>query len=204
MRGQKGFVTTEFLFALIISFGMTLVTFALTFTLSVIEITQYATFSASRAHAAANFDIEAQKRSARNKYDSLVNTGPFSNLYKNGWFTVSSSADLEIRSGGGENFETDYPSLEAGSSFNFQGVRTTLTARILEMQLPLIGRIQPEEDEGFRTRLTAFLIREPSQAECFEFMKTRQERLWDYDGENRFSRFRNSNDIATPWEDNGC
>ncbi len=204
MNNSGGFVTTEFLFAVIIAFGMTLITFALTFTLSTVEIAQYATFSASRAHAAANFDIDAQKKAAQIKYDSLVTTGSFSNLFKNGWFTLSKSEELEVRSGNGENFERDYPSSDSSASFNFQGVRTTFTAKILEMQLPFLGKIQPEEDDGFKTRLTAFLIREPSQKECIDFMEARKEKLWDYDGNGRFARFRKSSDVPTPWEDNGC
>ena len=54
------------------------------------------------------------------------------------------------------------------------------------------------------TRLNAILIREVSQKECQDYMDQRREELWNFDGNNRFSRFRGNNDIATPWEDNGC
>lgn len=201
MSQSGGFVTTEFLFAVIIAFGMTLATFALTFTLSTVEIAQYIVYSSARAQAAGNMNIEAQKKSAQLKYETLSLKSSFSNLFQNGWFTLSKPADLEIRSGNGENFEKDY----AGSdlAYDFQGVRATFTANVLEMQLPLLGKIQPDDDNGFRTRLTAFLIREPSMQECNDFMEARKEKLWDYDGAGRFTRFKKS-DAPTPWEDNGC
>jgi hypothetical protein len=200
LGSSGGFVTTEFLFAIVIAFGMTLVTFALTFTLSTVEIAQYATFSSSRAHAAGNFDIDSQKKAARMKYSDLLEKSAFSNLFQNGWFSVSKSADIEILSGSDGNFGRDYSS----DTRKFEGVRTTFTAKILEMQLPFLGKIQPDDDKGFRARLTGFLIREPSQKECLDYMEARKEKLWDYDGQGRFSKFRKNSTIATPWEDNGC
>ena len=180
---------------------MTLITFALTFTLSTVEIVQYAAFSASRAHSAGNFDINAQKKAAQLKYDQLMDQSAFSNLFKNGWFTVSKSADLEIRSGNGDDFGKNYS--DGTYAFKFHGVRTTFTAKILEMQLPFFGKIQPDEDDGFKARLTGFLIRETSQKECYDFMEARKDKLWEYDGQGRFAKFRKSSAV-TPWEDNGC
>ena len=58
------------------------------------------------------------------------------------------------------------------------------------MQLPFFGKIQPDEDDGFKARLTGFLIRETSQKECYDFMEARKDKLWEYDGQGRFAKFR--------------
>lgn len=196
-----GFATIEFLFAIVIAFGLTMITFSLTMTLSVVEVTQYIVYSASRAHAAANFDVEAQKKAAQDKYSSLIQSPAMAPLYQNGWFQVSSPAQLDIRSGAGKNFEREYGGNAPRQ--NLQGVRTTLRANILEMKLPLLGDIKPEDD-SFSTRVNAVLIREVSHSECLEYMEQRRESLWTFDGANRFSRFRKTANLPTPWEDNGC
>lgn len=209
MKNQHGFVTTEFLFAIIIAFGMTLLTFSLTFTLSIVEITQYITYSSSRAHVAGNYDVTSQQKEAQARYTQLISNPYLKPLYTNGWFEISKPSDIEIRSGSisGGNFEKDYGSGAAGQAqsdrVKSQGVRTTLTAKILEMRLPFIGQVSPEND-GFKTRINALMIREPSQDECLKYMESRREQLWTFDGQSRFTRFRKTATIPTPWEDNGC
>jgi hypothetical protein len=201
MKSQKGFVTTEFLIAIVIAFGLTVLTFSMTLTLSVVEVAQYAVFSASRAHSAANYNVEAQKKAAQNKYQQLI-TGPgLAPLFTNGWFEVSLPAQLEIRSGNGVNFEKEYGGTDPRK--NLQGVRATFKAKILEMRLPMVGDVAPEDD-SFMTRLNAILIREVSHKECMDFMEKRKEELWTFDGSNRFSKFKKNSDTPTPWEDNGC
>jgi hypothetical protein len=198
---QLGFATTEFLFAIIIAFGMTLITFSMTFTLSVVELAQYVVFSSARAHAAANFDVDAQKKEAQLRFDMLVNSSALRPLLANpeGFFTFSKSADLDIRSGNGKNFETDYTTANRNS---LQGVRATFVANILETNWPLIGKISPE-DGGFSSKVLGIIIREPSQRECLDYMAERNQALWTFDGNNRFSPFRKT-DLPEAWEDNGC
>jgi hypothetical protein len=198
---QNGFATTEFLFAVIIAFGMTLITFSMTFTLSVVELAQYVVFSSARAHAAANFDVDAQKKEAQLRFDQLVNNAGLRPLLgkPDGFFTFSKSSDLDIRSGDGKNFESDYTTTSRNS---MQGVRATFVANILETNWPLIGKISPE-DGGFSSRVTAVVIREPSQKECLDYMSERNEVLWTFDGNNRFAPFRKT-DLPPAWEDNGC
>ncbi len=202
MTNQKGFVTTEFLIAIAIAFGLTILTFAMTFTLSTVEVVQYLVYSASRAHAAGNLNVAAQKSAAQAKYEQLKSSVALKPLFNGNWFEISDSRNLEIRSGNGDNFEKDYPSADGANKPNMQGVRTSFTAKILEMRWPFIGSVTPE-DGGFTTRLNAIIIREVSHEECVNYMKERVNALWGMDG--RFSKFRKtSSDFATPWEDNGC
>lgn len=199
-KSEGGFATIEFLFAIVIAFGLTMITFSLTMTLSVVEITQYIVYSASRAHAAANFDVDSQRKAAQDKYAALVQSNTMAPLYQNGWFQISSPAQLDIRSGAGKNFEREYGGNAPRQ--NLQGVRANLKATILDMKLPLLGNTA--EDSGFSTKINAILIREVSQAECLQFMEQRRESLWTFDGNNRFLRFRKTANLPTPWEDNGC
>ncbi|MEZ0393093.1 MAG: hypothetical protein ACAH59_12805 [Pseudobdellovibrionaceae bacterium] len=211
MLNQKGFVTSEFLIAVIIAFGLTILTFAMTFTLSIVEVAQYIVYSSSRAHAAANLNIDAQRKAAEMKYDSLLKGPVFAPLFSNGWFQLSGTGQgsgsmprLEIRSGGGENYLSDYSKQGADEEKknSLQGVRATFQSNLLELKLPLVGTISPEDD-GFRARLTAMLIREVSLQECQKFMEDRVQALWSLGG-GRPNRFKKNQTTDVPWEDNGC
>jgi hypothetical protein len=197
-RNERGFITVEFLFAIVIAFGMSAIVFALTFTLSTVEVGQYIVFSTARAHAAANFDKAAQADAAKAKYSALLSDKGLASLFSNGWFTLSKVSDLEIRQGDGDNFNKDYDSDSRG---DLQGVRTTFTAKILELRLPLIGAITPDNG-SFSAKLTGILIREPTQQECEQYMDQRAQELWNI-GEGRFQTYRKG-EVPTPWEDNGC
>lgn len=197
-RSQSGFITVEFLFAIVIAFGMSMLVFAITFTLSTVEIGQYIVFSTARAHAAANFDKTAQSDTAKAKYTALLADPGLGSLFANGWFTLSKPAQLEIKQGYGDNFNSDYDSDSRG---DLQGVRSTFTAQVLQMKLPLIGSVTPENG-SFSARLTGILIREPTEQECEQYMDQRNEELWNL-GSGRFQAYRQGT-TPTPWEDNGC
>jgi hypothetical protein len=128
-------------------------------------------------------------------------------LLGNDWYEISPAAQLDIRSGssasagGSPNFEREYGGT-GDILHDMQGVRANFKAKILEMKLPFIGNVTPE-DGGFTTRLTAILIREVSQSECMDFMDQRRDELWNM-GDGRFTKFRKSTQAVTPWEDNGC
>jgi hypothetical protein len=200
---QKGFITLDFLFAFIICFSLSAVVFAFAITLSVVEIGQYIVFAASRAHSAAHISPEEQAQLARSKYASLLQDRVIKPIFSNGWFSLSSPAQLEIRQGNGSNFEADYPT--SGDLPNrkiFQGVRATFNAKMLYMQLPFIGSTSDDE-RGFTSRIAAVLLRNPSQVECQTFMEARIDAIWNLEG-GRANRFKSSSSQLIPQEDNGC
>ncbi len=201
IKSQSGFVTAEFMFAVVIAFGMTILTFAFTFTLSTVEVTQYVLFSAARAHSAANYDKESQQKQARLKYTSLVTSKVLSPLFNNGWFEIAKPEQIEIRSGDGVNFEREYSTSTGDSRHNMQGVRGFITAKILQMRLPMIGDITPDDD-GFKANLSAVMIREPSLKECQDYMGQRAAAVWNTN--SGFGKFKTSANANIPWEDNGC
>jgi hypothetical protein len=200
---QKGFITLDFLFAFIICFSLSAVVFAFSITLSVVEIGQYIVFAASRAHSAAHISPEEQAKLGRAKYGSLLQDRVFKPIFSNGWFSLSSPAQLEIRQGNGSNFEADYPT--AGELPNrkiFQGVRATFNAKMLYMRLPFIGSTSDDE-RGFSSRIAAIMLRNPSQTECQSFMEARIDAVWNLES-GRASAFKKSATQLIPQEDNGC
>lgn len=207
MRNQSGIITLDFMVALVIGFGMSAILFAMTFTLSVVEIAQYMTFSSARAQAAGHKDPLEQEQAARLKFSKLLNNGVLAPLFSNGWFEISKAEELEVR--GGEtgtssqgSFRNDYPSAGSENRRIFAGVRATLSAKMLEMRLPLIGNTADGEEGGFSTKITTILIREPSQVECQKFIKDRYSKLMSLDG--RFSSYGSHQADYAPMEDNGC
>lgn len=201
LLNQRGVTTIDFLFAIIIAGGLSAIVFAVTYTLTVVEVTQYIAFSTARAHLAGNVDMASQEKSARDKYEALTSSDAFRSLYSGSWFSVSPANEIEIRQGP-THFADDYPAQTEGNREVFHGVRINLTADILQMNLPFIGRVVPEDD-SFTTRVAAFLIREPSFDECKRFLEDRQNAMWSVGG-SRFSQFNRNASVDVAWEDNGC
>lgn len=201
LGNQGGFLTSDFLFALTLSLSMSAIVFGICYSLVAFQATQYVVFAASRAQSAGDVSPETQAQLARAKYNSLISSGSLNILYNGGWFEVSSAADVDIRSGNGSNFNNDYPDSVA-RAIN-QGVRTTLFARLLELRLPFVGRIESEDGDGFSVRVVSMLIREPSMEECVQFSKDRVQAIWNLRG-TQWSTFNRNGAIETPWEDNGC
>jgi len=203
---QKGFITLDFIFAVLISFSMCAVLFAMTMTLTVAEIAQYITYSAARAQAGAHKNPSEQELAARNKYEKLVNSPVFAPLFKNGWFSLSEKSQLEVRGGETQtasqgSFKAEYPSTGGSDRFMWTGVRTKFTALILSMKLPMLGRTT-EDDGGLSTRVMTVMIREPSQSECQTFMQDRYAKIMSLD--TRFQNYGTHKTSYLPMEDNGC
>jgi hypothetical protein len=198
-------ISLDFIFAFLISFGMSAILFAMSITLSVVEITQYITYSSARAHALANVDPKEQENSARSRYRQLIENPALGSFYRNSWFQISPPNALEVRGGNHENstsagtFQSDYPGSETNRP-SFMGVRTTLTANILDLNLPMLGKTDPDQ-EGFSSRIVAMIIREPSQVECQRFINSRFDQINNLD--SRYSKYSQKQYYYNA-EDNGC
>ena len=205
IQSQRGIITVDFVFALVIGFGMSALLFAMTMTLSVVEITQYISFSAARSYAAAQKNPADQDVAARTKYDRLINNPTFSAFFQNGWFQISPKSSIEIRGGATDDqnqgsFSRDYPSVSPNREI-FMGVRTKLTSKVLSLKLPLVGQTSEDED-GFSTRVISILIREPTQDECQNLIKARYSAIMSLD--KRYQIYSNHQSDYVAMEDNGC
>ncbi len=177
IKNSRGQITIDFLFAFIIALGIFVVLFSMTFTLSVVEMVQYITFSSARAHLAGNLTMNDQVQAARSKYKQLTsgNNSPLSSLVNGGWFSVSNPQSLDIRSGP-QDFSND---LAGGDDKRrvFMGVSTIFQAKLLNNNVAFLGATDPEGEDGFKTRINAILIREPSQKECLDWYEKRREQM---------------------------
>jgi hypothetical protein len=203
INNSHGIITVDFIFSLVLCAGLCSVMFALTFTLSMAEIAQYITFSTSRAYVAGHVDPDKQTEMGRNKFDNLMANTTLSALFSktgSGWFKLS---DLELRGSGasGQDFSKDYPYKEDGIPLT--GARVVFSARVMALRIPFLGRTT-DDGEAPKANLTAFLIREPTQQECWDLqIKKRYDAIIGLD--SRFAvladRYKNK---YVPMEDNGC
>jgi hypothetical protein len=209
MNNSRGFIAAEFLFSIVLAAGLCIVLFSLTFTLSMAEVAQYIAFSASRAHSAAHVDQDQQEKMGQDKYKELLNTSALKNLFTaddSGWFQVSKTADIRGAGANGKTFE-DYENNSIADRVPQVGVRFDFKAKILNMKVPMLGSTTGEgTDDGFTAKVTALLIREPTQKECWELqVKERYKAILSLD--SRYSKLDRNGDAvyrAAAMEDNGC
>lgn len=170
MRNQAGFITIDFIFAVVLIFGMTALLFAVSLTLTVASITQYVTFAAARNYVAGHLDLEHQQKRAEGKYNQLLNNSVLAPLFKNGWFQVSAEPTI------GDITQTVQGYAPSGSDPNlFWGVGTNFTAKILDFEIPFFGSTNPDSngDNDFKTFMGSYLGRDVTTQECLDFTKQR-------------------------------
>ncbi len=169
---QKGQLTAEFLFAIVIAFGLFSLFFAMTLTFSVIEVSQYIVYSTARTHAASNLNMLTQKQEAIKKFNSLKDSTNLASLYSNNWFIFGPIADNMIRQGTTDsNFFKEFANVGTGSDDQYKkvfvGVSVPLEAKIMTMKIPFISGSGPDDDTSvFKTNVNTMLLREISQEEC--------------------------------------
>ena len=200
IRNQSGQITVDFLFALILTLGVFVLIFAMTFTMSVVEVVQYITYSSARAMIASNKDPETQLEAARRKYSLLVGEGSPARGFLQGWYAVSSPGELDIRTGVDRDFSADLGGGEDPRGV-FMGVSTRFVAKILNLSVPFLGSSSDGEEGSFATRISTILIRESSQKECHTWYDQRVQAI----GSLRASQapYFKSEEVKR-MEDNGC
>jgi hypothetical protein len=191
LNREDGQITLDFIFALTIGFGFSILFFAISFTLSMVEVCQYVTFAAARTYYAANVSEQAQKDLGEKKFNELKGKGFIKNILKTGWVTLG---DVQLG-----NFNDDYSDSEAGPDAIFVGARVPFQANVLNLRLPLLGATVTDTQTGKAT-LNAYLLREVSTDECrSNFTSQRVSNLKQVD--SRYQNFGNDGYLIT---DNGC
>jgi hypothetical protein len=206
-----GFISADFIFALVIAMGLSMVLFVMTFTFSVAEVSQYIVFSASRAHAGAHADQTQQEKMGKDKFAELMANKTIAPLFKaDGWFVLN---NLDIRGGGtsGKDYNSEYAGYKSsGGDYGripFVGVRADFEPKLLTVRVPFMGTTANPTGNGYKAKLTAFLIREPSQKECKGQVDVRYRAILELD-----QRYKGSGTVSAlngvtkyvSMEDNGC
>lgn len=170
LQNQSGIITIDFIFAFVLVWGFFSIFFALSLTLTVVEVTQYITFSTARTFHAGHWDVGQQVALGEEKFQTLRSHPTIAPLFSNGWFELGTSSGLAESVGNQWNRLYPQPtSGEEGDSSNFIGSRVSLNAKILHYRIPLVGSTTDDED-AFQANVGSYLNREPSSVECLNFM----------------------------------
>lgn len=195
ITNQRGLITLDFVFALVLVFAFTAILFTVSLTLSVVEITQYMTFAASRNYFAGHLTKQRQEELGTAKFKQLENAGPLKPLFNNGWFELK---DFKI--GKGDVYQAIQ---QDGDKFTFWGAGVFLRAPVLNFRVPFFGRTAEDADSAFEAQITSWLAREPATAECYEFNESRMKLIKQMDG-NAYNHPSVSENAYAAMSDNGC
>lgn len=171
---QNGFISLDFLFGITISFSLLVIFMIVSLTLVMAEVSQYIVFSASRAYSGANATVAAQEALGKAKFQELMGKAMIKAVFKTkGWFALN---NVEFGDFSGEYPETDQP-----ENATFVGARANFDARVLRLQLPMLGATTTNSQTGV-AKINSFLTREVSTEECREsFIRLRFDKLKDLD-----------------------
>lgn len=168
-RNEGGFITLDFIFALMLSVGFAVIFFSVSITLSLVETAQYVTFASARAFAAAHETEQAQKDLGQAKYDEIMAKRTFKTFLSSDWMKIS-PPNLG-------DFYSEYPNQAGGDDNTFVGAQITIDAKLLHLNVPFVGKTTENPNVGKAT-LNAYLMREVSTTECREnFNRARYDQL---------------------------
>lgn len=215
INNQSGFMTAEFLFAFTMVIGCGILIFAMTFSLTTIEIAQYIVWSSARSYSVGNKTKEASKLAAKTKYQNI--TAAFPLLTGNGsdspWFRMSTAAEAiyddlapTMRARDGALNEDNATPTNAEARHPWYGVQADIDLVLFKgLQIPFAGKVT-EDPSGFKFPVRGILFRHPAQDECLKFFENRFEQ-----GIQKIKAENNEwDDLTTdsskyfPMEDNGC
>lgn len=164
LKDQKGMLTLDFIFASIMMFTFSAILFRFAITFVVVEITQYATFASARSFFAAHKNEDEQRRVGKAKFDQLLRdrNSVLGNFFRNDWFEIG---DVELK-----DFSAEFSQTAGEDSDTFVGARANLVAKVLSMNIPLLGSTT---DDDLGTQVSSYLMREPTEKECEDFTKDR-------------------------------
>ena len=218
ISNQSGFIVADFLFAFVMVISCGILIFALTFSLATVEITQYIVWSTARNFSAANTNEQAARIQAQKKFDNLADKFPLiSGRGASGtpWFSLSAAVigDLaKIDSNLAEVLKKDKQNKDSAQQIRLPwiGVKSDLELKLLSgIRIPFLGKVTGNKD-GFTFPIRAFVLRHPSQDECYSFFSKEKrydlgiQKLNSSDAEtgNFAPNARRESYVAI--EDNGC
>jgi hypothetical protein len=174
LRDQRGMITLDFIFALVVSIGFAIVFFSVAVTLSLVEVAQYVTFTTSRAYAGAHETKTQQEELARARFDEVMALPAFKTFLGQQWMKLGPPQVGD--------YSSEYPDDEAKDNNVFVGARIPIDARLLHLNIPFLGSTAEDSGVGKAT-LNSYLDREVSTTECREqFTRVRFQQLKSLSG----------------------
>lgn len=180
-KSQKGVVTIDYLFSFVLIGGFSVLVFALSLTLTVVELTQYITFASARHHYASNMDSNAQSQHGQAKFQELVSNPVFLPLIENGWFELDQNT-LVVGPDIPQGREDLAAYRDVEDRFNlFHGTVIWFQANVLGFTIPFFGSTVLQDQQGsfdnFGAYIGSYLGRETTYLECRNFMVDRWEAI---------------------------
>lgn len=173
IRNESGFIVADFLFAFVMTLGVGIFIFALTFSLATIEVGQYIVWSTARNYSAAAQTPQQAKTSAEEKFKALAEQFPLlTNIGgESSWFELSES-DLKI----GDDLTISDTALgitgqDAANDFRqpWTGASTVIKLKLFSgLTIPFLGKVVAD-GSMLEFPIRAFLIRNVSSIECQAF-----------------------------------
>ncbi len=218
ISNQSGFIIADFLFAFVMVISCGLLIFALTFSLATVEISQYIVWSTARNFSAANTNEQAARAQAQKKFDSLADKFPLiSGRGAQGtpWFSLSAAVIGDLA-----KIDPDLATVLKSDKLNkdfsqearqpWIGVKSNLELKLLSgVRVPFLGKVTGDKDV-FTFPIRAFVLRHPSQDECFSFFSKEKrydlgiQKLKSSEAEgDKFAPAADANKYVAI-EDNGC
>jgi hypothetical protein len=197
LKNQRGAIAVDFVFGLVLVLGLTTIMIALTYTLAVVEVIQYAAFSASRAYFLGNVSPVDQQTAGQTKFQQFTSQKYIKLLVPKVWFALKPEV---------KDFSEDFPASDDGDRY-YEGVRVQLQAKMLDIKIPFYGSTANQGGaSGFKTRVNSFLGREVTQTECNQFMRARWEKIkgLPVSGGAQYTQFMTNNTNVFAGDDNGC
>jgi hypothetical protein len=164
IKNERGILTLDFIFAMLLGMGFTIVFFALTLTLSLVEVTQYLSFAVARTSWAAHETRSQQLQIGNAKYSELISKPVFRTLFTQGWFKLPAQPDFGDPARG---FNAEYQPAAENDNDTFFGARLRIEATILNIKLPMLGSSKTNPQTGV-ANVQTFLGREVTTFECRE------------------------------------
>ena len=199
-NSQQGFLTVDFLFAIIACIGCLMFLLRISISLVSAQVAQYIVYSSARAHSAGDISKQDQIDAGELKYKTLLKEAGL----VAGLLTPGESIQ---KSGVIGNFNSIYSPPEDGSAESgtpFIGARSEIKLPRLGMTVPFLGKTSDGEEE-FKANVSAMIFREPSSEECQTFYKkeNRYEEILKRDSA-RFGQAGSFSSAYVPMEDSGC
>ena len=217
VSNQSGFIVADFLFSFVLVISCGILIFGFTFSLATVEIAQYIVWSTARNFAAGNVDEQTARTQATSKFNNLADMFPLISGRGTGatpWFTMSPPTIGNLA-----NIDNDLSTKLGADKLNrdpsgqirqpWIGAKSDLELKLLSgFRFPFLGPVVPDKKD-FTFPIRAFVLRHPSQSECYNFFSMQKRYregillLNQIEGTN-FNSFASDPNKYVPIEDNGC
>lgn len=200
LKNERGIITLDFVFAIVIAFGFSSIFFALAITLSMVEATQYIAFASARSYLAAHETKSLQKQTGENKFREIMAYPAFRALLNPSWFQVSPPTIGSFN----EEYRDYQPTTE--DSETFEGARVPIIAHLLNLKVPFLGPTVTESSTG-KANISSYMGREVSTEECrvnFNAKRFQFLRAVNFGGGTPYNNGATNSVDAALITDNGC